>query len=151
MDLNGLIAIVVRFLHIGSAAGLVGGVLYARLAATPVLNNLPVAERAAAAEGAQSRFKGVLFTLLLLVVLSGVYNGFGPNAPHHGHQWQMWFGIKMLGVLHFLATAILWATTPYGDVAIDGKGKRRLAGLVISGFAIVLLGSILRYLTANGL
>ena len=57
----------------------------------------------------------------------------------------------MLLVLHILAAAILWATSPYGDIAIEGKGKRRLAGICISGLLIVLIGAYLRYLTSHGL
>jgi hypothetical protein len=151
MDMNGLFSVLMRFLHIGSVAGLAGGALYARVSATPVLNVLPPQERPVAAQSAQAKFKGILFTMLLLVIISGVYNGFGPGAPEHGRQWHMWFGIKMLFVLHFLATAILWAVSPYGDVAVEGKGKRRLASLVISGFAAILIGNYLRYLTAHGL
>jgi hypothetical protein len=116
-----------------------------------VLNALPPAERAAAAKDAQSRFRTILFTLLVLVVLSGLYNGFGPSAPHHSSQWHMWFGIKMLFVLHILAAAILWAVSPYGDVAVEGKGKRRLIGLVITGFIAILIADYLRYLTTHGL
>jgi hypothetical protein len=151
MDIIGWLSIVMRFLHIGSAAGLAGGALYARLAATPMLNTLPSAERAIAAQEIQNRFKGVLFTLLLLVVASGLYNGFGPSAPHHSSQWQMWFGIKMLFVLHMLATSVLWAISPYGDVAVEGTGKRRLLSLSISAFAAILIADYLRYLTAHNL
>ena len=151
MDFLACFSVVMRFLHIGSVAGLVGGVLYARLAATPVLNALPPAERAAAAKDAQARFRNVLFVLLALVVISGIYNGFGPTAPPHTNRWHMWFGIKMLFVLHILAAAILWAVSPYGDVAVEGKGKRRLIGLVISGFIAILIGDYLRYLTTHGL
>src|SRR5690242_20816590 len=100
MDFLACFSIVMRFLHIGSVAGLVGGVLYARLAATQVLNALPAAERASAAKDAQRRFRNVLFTLLVLAVASGLYNGFGPTAPHHTCQWYMWFGIKMLFAAH---------------------------------------------------
>jgi hypothetical protein len=63
----------------------------------------------------------------------------------------MWFGIKMLFVLHILAASILWAVSPYGDVAVQGNGKRRLIGLVISGFITILIGDYLRYLTTHGM
>lgn len=151
MDINGFFGLVMRFLHIGSVAGLIGGMLYAYFAATPVLNALPPAERATAAKSAQGRFRNILYGLLFLVVISGLYNGFGPSAPHHSSQWQMWFGIKMLFVLHIISAAILWAVSPYGDVAVEGKGKRRLIGLVISGFITIFIGDYLRYLTAHGL
>ena len=151
MDFNALFSVLMRFLHIGSAAGLVGGVLYARFAATPALDALPEAERAAAAQTAQAKFRGILLTLVVLVVVSGLYNGFGPGAPHHTSAWQMWFGIKILFVLHFLSAGVLWAVAPYGDVTVEGKKKRRLPSLVISGFIIILIGNYLRYLTLHSL
>ena len=151
MDLLAFVSVLMRFLHIGSIAGLVGGALYARVALTPVLNALPEGERATAASSAQGRFRSTLFTLLVLIVISGLYNGFGPGAPPHPKQWHMWFGIKMLVVLHFLTTAILWVTSPYGDVAAEGKGGRRLAGLLISGAVAIFIGTYLQYITAHQL
>jgi hypothetical protein len=146
---NFFLAVLMRFLHIGSVVGLIGGALYSRAVLTPVLNALPEPQRAHAAASAQARFRTPLFVLLALVVLSGIYNLMA--GPHHSQQWQIWFGIKMLLVLHILAAAILWATSPYGDIAIEGKGKRRLAGICISGLLIVLIGAYLRYLTSHGL
>jgi uncharacterized membrane protein len=149
MDLSAWLAVLMRFLHIASVVALVGGAFYARTALTPVLNALPEAQRTVAAQTAQARFRSTLFVLLILVVFSGLYSFL--TGPKHTSTWQMAFGIKMLLVLHILATAILWATSPYGDVAIDGKGKRRLASIVISGFLAILAASYLRRLTAQGL
>jgi hypothetical protein len=145
---NSLLAVLIRFVHIGSAAALVGGVLYARLAALPALSGLGTAEQAQTAQGAQTRFRITLFTLLVLIVLSGIYNYVGGQP--HGAQWQMWFGIKMLLVLHFVATAIMWATSPVRDQAGLNKGKRRLAGMVISGFLAILAANYMHYLTLHG-
>jgi hypothetical protein len=57
----------------------------------------------------------------------------------------------MLLVLHILSTAILWVTSPYGDIAVGGKGKRRLAQLVIIGLITIFVGTYLHYLTSLGL
>lgn len=145
---NSLLAVVIRFVHIGSAAGLVGGIFYARLAALPALDALPAAERAQAAKGAQANYRGALFTFLGLLIISGVYN-YVAGQPH-GSQWQMWFGIKMLLVLHILSMAILWATAGYGDPAAEAKSKRRLAGMAISGFLAILIANYMHYLTLHG-
>jgi hypothetical protein len=150
MDGYGALSVLARFLHIASVAGLVGGVLYARLASMPSLALLPERERVQVGREAQAKFRNVLFVMLILAVASGLYNFLGPSAPHHGRQWQIWFGIKMLAVLHFLAVSILWATSPYGDIAAEGKSKRRLAGLAISGLIAILIADYLRYLTAQG-
>jgi len=146
---NVFLAVLMRFLHIGSVVGLIGGAIYSRSVLTPVLNALPEPERARAAEGAQARFRTPLFVLLALIILSGIYNFLA--GPHHSQQWQIWFGIKMLLVLHILAAAILWATSPYGDVTVGGKGKRRLASVSISGLLVILIGAYLHYLTGQGL
>ena len=145
----GLLDVFLRFLHIASVAGLVGGAIYARIALTPVLNALPEPERAGAARDAQARFRTPLFVLLILIVLSGLYQFM--TGPKHTSSYQMWFGIKMLLVLHILATGILWATSPHGDVTVEGKGNRRLAGIVISGLLAMLIAAYLRHLTLLGL
>ncbi|HEY3937129.1 MAG TPA: hypothetical protein VGL97_06845 [Bryobacteraceae bacterium] len=143
--------IFVRFVHIGSVILFLGGVVYARQVLVPVLNVLPDASRMQAAAGAQLRYRATLFTLLALIVLSGLYNFFTYSGPKHGQSYQIWFGVKMLLVAHILASAILWGTSPYGDVAIAGKGKRRLISIAISGFLVVLISAYLRSLTLRGL
>ena len=145
---NSLLAVVIRFLHIGSAAGLVGGILYARLAALPALDALPAAERMQAAKSAQAKYRGILYTFLVLLILSGIYN-YVAGQPHGSH-WQMWFGIKMLLVLHILAASILWATSPSDDAKAEAKNKRRLTGVVISGFLAILIANYMHYLTLHG-
>ena len=146
--MDAFVHILMRFIHIGSIVTLVGSILYARLVLTPVLNELPEAARAAAAASAQAKFRQTVFILLVLVIGSGTYNLIA--AGHHTAAWQMWFGIKMLLVLHIAAASILWALSPYGDVAVGGKGKRRLAGLAISGLLVILISNYLRWLTMHG-
>lgn len=145
---DALFPTLMRFLHIGSVAALVGSAIYGRLVLTPVLNSLPEAERVQAAGNAQNRFRTVVYVLLALLICSGVYNYL--SAPHHSSAWQMWFGIKMLAVLHILATSVLWAVSPYGDAIVQGKGKRRLASLIVSGLVAILISNYLRYLTLHG-
>ncbi|HXE10750.1 MAG TPA: hypothetical protein VN633_01435 [Bryobacteraceae bacterium] len=151
MDISGFFSVFMRFLHIACVAGLIGGALYAKWAMEPALNALPEAERGQAAKTTQLKFRGILYTILVLLVISGIYNGFGPGTHQHSTQWQIWFGIKMLLVLHILSTAILWVTSPYGDIAVGGKGKRRLAQLVVIGFITIFIGTYLHYLTSLGL
>jgi hypothetical protein len=138
-----------RFLHIGSIVVLIGSAAYGALVLNPVLNALPEDARAAASANAQSRFRNVVYLLLLFVVASGLYNLL--TGPKHTPTWQMVFGVKILFVLHILASAVLWAGSPHGDVAVNGKGKRRLAGLAISGLIVILLSAVLRMMTQAGM
>jgi len=115
----------------------------------PVLNALPEDTRMASAAGAQMRFRNLLWVLLALIIGSGIYqllSGF-----KHTPYYHMWFGIKMLLVAHILVTAILWGTSPYGDVAVAGKSKRRLASMTISGILVVAISCYLRTLTFHGM
>lgn len=98
---------------------------------------------------AQRRFRERLFVLLILIIGSGLYNFF--EGPKHGQTYQVWFGIKMLLVAHILAASILWATSPYGDVTVGGKGKHRLLSIGISGLIVVFISAYLRWLTQHGL
>lgn len=141
--------IIFRFIHIASVVTLIGGLFYARQVLTPVLNTLPEDVRGRTASESQRRFRTPLFVLLVLIVGSGLFNFFA--GPHHGRDYQIWFGIKMLLVAHIVSAAILWATAPYGDVSIAGKGKRRLTGLVISGIIVIAISAYLRSLTLRGL
>ena len=147
-DLKLVLGVFSRFIHIISAIFLLGGVFYARRVATPVLNVLPEDKRMQAAAGAQLRYRATLFTLVALSLLSGLYNFF-LQTPH-SRQYHIAFGIKMLAVLHIYATAVLWATSPYGDVDIAGKGKRRLLSITIAGAIVVFISAYLRSLSQRG-
>ena len=146
-----LVHLLSRFLHIGSVVLFLGSVFYARQVLVPVLNVVPENIRMTSAAGAQLRFRVVLWTLLVLIVASGLYNFLSYDGPKHTQMYQVWFGIKMLLVLHILATAILWGTSPYGDVAVGGKSSRRLASMVVSGIIVVAISTYLRSLTMRGL
>jgi uncharacterized membrane protein len=146
-----LIHLLFRFLHIASVILFLGGVFYARQVLVPLLNVLPEDIRMPSAAGAQFRFRAVLWTLLALIVGSGLYNFFTYNGPKHTEAYQIWFGIKMLFVAHILSSAILWGTSPYGDVTVGGKSKHRLASIMISGLIVVAISAYLRSLTLRGL
>jgi uncharacterized membrane protein len=141
--------VIIRFLHVGSVILFLGSVFYAWQVLVPVLNYLPEDLRMQSGAGSQLRFRVILWTLLVLIVLSGLYNIL--TAPPHTTTYHIWFGVKMLLVLHLLATAILWSTSPFGDVTVGGKSKHRLLSMTISGLAVVLISAYLRSLTQQGL
>jgi uncharacterized membrane protein len=138
-----------RFIHISSAIALLGGIVYARQILVPTLNVLPEEVRLEAAGRAQKKYRSTLFSLLVLIVGSGFYNLLG--GPKHTYAYQMWFGIKMLLVAHIFSAAILWVTSPYGDIRVAGKSKHRLVSIAISGLIVVLISAYLRSLTQQGL
>lgn len=137
--------LVSRFVHIGSVVLFLGGVAYARQVLVPVLTALPEDVRTKAALDSQQRFRVTLYTLLALIVCSGLYNFLTYSGPKHTAAYHMWFGIKFLLVLHLLATAILWSTSTLE------KARRRLLSLTVSGFIVVLISAYLRSLSQRGL
>ena len=151
MTFDLFVHLIFRFIHITAVILFLGGVVYARQVLAPTLDSLPEAYRSAASSRAQTGYRTTLYTLLLLIVGSGLYNFLTFAGPKHSRDYQMWFGIKMLLVLHILATAILWATSSPSDAAASAKGKRRLISLAISGLIVVFISNYLRSLTLRGL
>lgn len=117
--MDAVLPVFMRFLHIASVIVLLGGVFYARFAAGEM----------------SPRYRPVIFTVIGTILVSGIYN-FVSKSSYPDH-YQIWFGIKMLLVLHVFAAAVLYR-----------KGKERaLTGIVISGAVIVALSSYLRYIS----
>jgi hypothetical protein len=110
--------IAIRWLHIVSVIVLLGGVFYARV----VTGDL--------APG----FRPVAYWAIGGILVSGIYNFVSKTGL--STNYQIWFGIKMLLVLHVFATTILY------------RGKRRLlTGIVIAGATIVAISGYLRWIS----
>ncbi len=126
------LAYLVRFLHIGSAVVLLGGIFYAwNLSKSGKLTGNP-------AEG----FQPSMLISVLLLLATGLYQlmiRMGGGVPRFYH---MIFGIKFLLFLHIAAVSIILVkphTTPE-------KRARLLTGLAFSGIGVLLLGTALRSL-----
>jgi uncharacterized membrane protein len=126
------LAYLVRFLHIGSAVVLLGGIFYAwNLSKSGKLSGNP-------ADG----FQPSMLISVLLLLASGLYQlmtRMGGGVPKFYH---MIFGIKFLLFLHIAAVSIILVkpqTTPE-------KRARLLTGLAFSGIGVLLLGTALRSL-----
>ena len=149
MTLDLLYHLLFRFIHISSVIALLGGVVYARQVLVPALNALPEDVRLEAAGRAQRKYRSTLYTLLILIVGSGLYNLLA--GPKHSYVYQMWFGMKILLVAHIVSAAILWVTSQFGDVMVAGKSKHRLVSIAVSGLIVVFISAYLRSLTQQGL
>ncbi len=120
-------AIVIRAAHIVSVVFLIGTAFYAASART----------------GLASGMSAKIYGAMALLVGSGFYQFYaqmkGAGFPKGYH---MWFGIKMLFVLHILAVYLLLALGR-GD---EGKQRRWLVGIAGSGLVTILIASVLRSL-----
>ena len=107
-----------RWLRIVSVIVLLGGAFYASVAAGEML----------------SSFKPVAYTAIGGILVSSLYNFLSKSVyPRHYH---MWFGIKILLVLHIFAATILYRGKP-----------RSLTGIVISGAIVIAISGWLRWIS----
>lgn len=116
--MDALLHVSMRWLHLVSIVVLLGGVFYARFAVGDL------------AKG----FKPMAYAAIGGILISGTYNFLSKQTfPPHYH---MWFGIKILLVLHIFAATILY------------RGKTRaLTGICISGAIVIAISGWLRWLS----
>lgn len=137
------LGIAMRWLHISSAITLVGGFLFARFALTPAMDALPAGERDSFDARVSAQFRGLLYTVIATALISGLYNYLTKSVYPPGYH--MWIGIKFLLVLHIFAAAILYSLPN----ASPAKRSRSAAGIVISGFVVVLISGYLRWISLS--
>lgn len=116
--MDALLSVGMRWLHFASIAVLLGGVFYARFA----IGDLAKA------------FFPMAYAAIGGILISGTYNLLSkPHTPPHYH---MWFGIKILLVLHIFAAIILYRGKP-----------RSLTGIAVSGAIVIAISSWLRWIS----
>ena len=116
--MDAVLPLSMRWLHIASIVVLLGGIFYARFAIGDLATG----------------FKPMAYAAIGGILISGTYNFLSKQAyPPHYH---MWFGIKILLVLHIFAATILYR----------GKTKA-LTGIVISGALVIAISAWLRWLS----
>ena len=135
------LAIVVRWIHLASVATLIGGFIYARFVLAPALASLPTAEREQVGAKTVSSFRFLLFTVLITVLGSGMFNY--ANKSSYPPTYHIWMGIKLLFVLHIAASAILYAVRQSNEA----KRNRTALSIAISGLIIIAISGYLRYLS----
>ena len=134
-----VLGVCMRWIHIASVVTLIGGFIYARFALAPALATVPPSEGEAVGAAAVRSFRPLLYAVT--AIGSGIYN-FATKASYPP-GYQMWFGIKMLLVLHVAAAAILYSVRESGQA----KRNRTALGIVISGLLVIAISAYLRYLS----
>jgi uncharacterized membrane protein len=133
--------VLLRWVHIVSVVTLIGGFIYARFALAPALASLPTSESEHAGGVAVNSFRPLMFFVLIAALGSGMYNY--SNKASFPPGYQMWFGIKILFVLHIAAAAILYSVRP----SSQAKRNRTALGISISGVIVIAISAYLRYLS----
>jgi uncharacterized membrane protein len=139
--LGAVLAVVMRWVHIISVITLLGGMIYARYVLAPALSGLPDPAKGDLLARTAAAFRSVILLTILTILVSGLYNLITKaNVPHGYH---MWFGVKMLLVLHIFAVSFLLARSSVSEE----KRNRLMTGVVMSGIVVTALSAWLRYLT----
>jgi hypothetical protein len=123
MDIEALFAVVMRALHILCVILLVGSAFHSWLSETPIARGL----------------KGAILGACGFIIISGGYNLMTKTVTPPGYH--MWFGIKILFVLHILAVHFMMAIQDMPDA----KKVRLSKGIAMSGLVVVVLSAILRW------
>lgn len=136
------IGILMRWAHIASVVVLVGGMLYARMVALPVLAKADDTERPEIFNWLSLRHRPLVYSAIVGLLVSGTYT----LLTHRGHTpyYHMWFGIKILLVLHVFAASVLAVRPAPAGAASEAKRARRITGVVLSGLLIILISAYLR-------
>ena len=141
MDLEIFLAILMRWLHIGSAIILLGSALYWHLGLTGAGKVLQGDQLQRLYDEAASNFRPWVWGAAAAVVVAGLYNFLAKPAIPSGYH--AWFGIKVLLALHVLAVSVLNTR-----VGVDpGKRSRWMSGVAVSGMALVAVSAYLRWLS----
>jgi hypothetical protein len=128
MDSALLLTVVVRFLHIAAISTLVGGTLFARIAA------------GAFTDGVAARWRPAAITAVAVAFLSGLYTLL--NKAYTPPGYHMWFGIKFLLALHVFAVSVLICRA---GMPVE-KRHRLLGGSAITTLVIVAISAYLRWM-----
>lgn len=138
--MTALLGVSMRWLHIMSVIVLLGGLIYARFVVYPAVKG-PDSSGVLAAIA--NRFVPWIWIALACVVGSGLYNFLTKSSYPPGYH--MWFGIKMLLVLHIVAVFFLLARVK-DDAA---KRARWMKGVVFSGLVVVAISGYLRWISLH--
>ncbi len=131
-----LLNLSMRWLHLSSMAALVGGILYARLAALPAAATMDPGLEGRMGDREAALYRPWLVAAMAGLVFSGLYAIV--SAPGHTHRYHVLLGIKLFLAAHVFATALM-ASRP-GNT----HRARLMTGAAVSGLLVVLIAAYLR-------
>ncbi|MFO0839812.1 MAG: hypothetical protein U1D55_14975 [Phycisphaerae bacterium] len=142
--------LLLRVLHIGFAATVIGAAIFQYFAVLPSLRTLPDAQRSELRESLASRWRPWVFAAIAVLLITGLLNFVlfkvpaYRGAPNAG-MYHMLFGLKLL-----LALAVFHQATMLVLSGRSGEKRREMpAGTfqVLLGLyaAIVVVAGVMRY------
>ncbi len=136
-----VLGVLMRWTHIASVVIAIGGIVYARLVAFPVVASIDSTERLPVFGELIRRHRPLVYATLAGILVSGIYNLLSRRG--HTSYYHTWFGIKMLLVAHIFAAAILLVREPK-SAEDESRKVRQATGIAISGLIVILISAYLR-------
>ena len=128
------IYVIMRWLHISSAATLTGGMIFGRLVMMEAAGGLSPEEWESFQDRATMLYKPLVFAAMAGLAISGSYNLL--TSPGHRAVYHTLLGIKLLLAMHVFATAILMARPHHQH------RSRMMAGAAITALAIIGISAL---------
>jgi hypothetical protein len=128
MDIELVVGVLMRATHMLCGIVLVGPAFYSWITGTPIARVL----------------RGPILASCGLIIVSGGYTLMAKTVTPPGYH--MWFGIKMLLVMHILAVHFILAIQEMND----DKRVRMAKGIAFSSIVVFILSAILRSKTMGG-
>lgn len=141
MDGSELIAVLSRWVHVGTAIVLLGGSVFQRFVVMPSARTLPEEEHKQLRERIMMRWKKFVMGGITLLIITGFYNYL---STKHAGPYHMLMGIKILlafGVF-FLASALTGRSA--GLEPIRQNAGKWLGVLIALAAVVVAIGGYLR-------
>ena len=146
MEMSELVAVLSRWVHVGTAIVVVGGTFFVRFVLMPAAASLPDAEHAALRERLMGRWKMFVHTGVLLFLLSGFYNYLVVGLPQHRGDklYHALLGTKIILAFVVFFVAIALTGRSKGTQVFRQKARTWLAVNVLLAAIIVGISGFLK-------
>ena len=128
--------VLMRWLHISSIVGLIGGMIYGRVVMVAAAGELEAEKRRALEDRAAALFRPIVACAMIGIILSGVYNVLSYTG--HTTRYHVLLGVKLLLVAHIFAAAVM-IVQPGNE-----RRGRQMMGAAISGLIVIGISAYLR-------
>lgn len=133
------IALVSRWVHVGSVILLVGGMAFKLFVLAPAAEPLSETEHNNLRANIINRMRGFVHALVALILLSGAYNFYARMSTER--PWHMLAGIKVLLGLFilFVASALVGRSKGLQKIRDDSRTWMKIT-LIVAALAVMLSG-----------
>jgi hypothetical protein len=142
---TGIVPLLMRWLHVFGAIFMLGGAFYLRTVLMPAAaENLEGESAQKLRQGVMARWRKILPILMLVLIVSGLYNYLAVTRFAHEGQYHMLFGIKFL-----LAFAVFMLASMLSGTKSISQKLQQNAGLwlgitIAMGVVIVMIAGYMK-------